>query len=92
MDLSQINAENSKQCGPDIERRRVDLLSLGAWPRQLAGVMLRICAQCCQCGFKMAITFQHLALIKVVERKRLGQRKDMLGTIIAIKRGFDRLD
>lgn len=87
MDLIQINAENTEQCSPYIERRRVDLLFLGAWSRQLAGVMFRICAQCRKRRLKMTITFQHLALIKVVKRKRLGQPEDVFGAIISIERG-----
>ena len=91
MDLGQVNAEDTVQRCPDIERRGADLLGFGAWARQLTWVMCSICSQCRQRRLKATITFQHLALIEVIKLQRLGQRKDVLGPIIPIERGFDRL-
>ncbi|WP_417267422.1 hypothetical protein [Celeribacter baekdonensis] len=91
MDLGQINAEDTKQRGPNIKRRRTDLLGICTRAWQWTGIMVGICAQCRKRRLNMAITFQHLGLVEVIEFERLGQREDVFGAIIPIERSFDCL-
>ena len=67
MDLDQINAKQAKERCANFERGRVYLLSFCANLGQFAEVVLLIGGQCRQRNLKMAITFQHLGLIEVIE-------------------------
>ena len=82
--LGQIDAENAKKSSAYIERGRVYLFSLCAYPGQSAEVVILIGCQCIQHCFEIAIALQHLCLIKIVEVQRLRQRENMFSSIVPI--------
>lgn len=91
MDLRQVDTDDAMESGPDIERQRIDLLSLHASLGKWADGSRRLDGERRDGRLQLDVAVHHLGLIRIVELQCLRQREDVLVAVVAYQRRADRL-
>lgn len=78
MDLRQIHAQHAIKRGPDLEVRRVHLPSFDPDFGEAADIVPLVDFERLERDLQLAIAFEDFDLVKVVQRQRLAECKDVL--------------
>ena len=89
MNLCQVDAEDSMQCGPRIEGRRIGRFVSMASRRQLANGFGCSVSKTLQDRFNPQIALRDFGVVRVVKLQRLSESKDVLLAPVSSQSGSD---